>query len=98
MRRKHVVDVREEDTFADEAVGWALAAAGFYFQYRLKCYTSCLEISRAPLAVLWQCPAHRPPPHPRSLRLGFSPPWLVQLALWPVGVAESTIAYSVFSK
>ena len=55
--------IDHELTWLDEAAGWALAALGFLFQWRL----------------------------------GFHPPWLLGLLLWPLDVIEGFIIWSINS-
>ena len=63
LNRRGITRINTDDSLVDEVLGWTLAAAGFYFQFKL----------------------------------GFTPPWLMSLLLWPLDVAETYIAWSISS-
>ena len=63
LNKKGVVKVNTDESYVDEVLGWSLAAAGFYFQYKM----------------------------------GFTPPWLIALLLWPLQATETYIVWVISS-
>mmetsp|Transcript_744 Transcript_744/g.2235 ORF Transcript_744/g.2235 Transcript_744/m.2235 type:complete len:384 (-) Transcript_744:102-1253(-) len=61
LDRKGIVHLDPSETYADEVLGWTLAAIGFYFQYTQM----------------------------------FSPPFIVELLLWPLQMTEYGLLYAV---